>query len=333
MKREGIISGGNWIVDRIKLIDKYPGEGMLVTIRDEHKSVGGGPNNVLVDLAKMETGIPLFASGLIGEDEDGSYILEELGKYDIDRSNMFRTDRLATSRTDVMSVISTGNRTFFHFRGCNSLYGEDQIEKVSSSARIFHLAYLLLLDQLDAEDPEYGVVAARVLSSLQEKGFETSVDVVSEAGERFQKIVVPCLKYINYLIINEVEAERISGVKIRKKDQSVHADELIRAGRSLISSGVNTLVIIHAPEMAMLMNSRGKYVIEPSFRMDPSLIKGSTGAGDAFCAGCLFGIYMNYDYDRILKIGHASARFNLTDPTSVGGAVSIRTIEDFLKKR
>jgi len=333
MKRKGIISAGNWIVDRIKLIDKYPEEGMLVTIREEYKSVGGGPNNVLVDLARMETGIPLFAAGLIGTDEDGDYILSELGKHEIDLSNMFRTGKVTTSRTDVMSVIPTGNRTFFHYRGANALFGMDHIKKIQCGARIFHLAYLLLLDQLDNPDPDYGVVAARILFELQGRGFETSVDVVSEVGQRFQKIVIPCLKYINYLIINEVEAEGITGITIRNADHSINTDEMKKAAELLIKKGVNSLVIIHSPETAVLLDSSKDFVEVPSFKMDPLLIKGSTGAGDAFCAGCLYGIHMGFDYTRILKIGHASARFNLTDPTSVGGAVSVRIMEDFLKKR
>ncbi len=330
MNRKGIISGGNWIVDRIKLIDNYPKEGMLVTIKDEVISVGGGPNNVLVDLAKMETGIPLFATGLIGIDQDGDYILNELNKSDIDLTNMFRTNLLATSRTDVMSVIPTGNRTFFHFRGANSLFGPEQMKRIKCNARIFHLAYLLLLDQFDSSDDHYWVVAARILDNLQKSGFETSVDVVSESDERFQKVVIPCLKYINYLIINEVEAEGITGKVIRDSDQSMNMGKLMEAAEFLIDHGVNSLVIIHSPELALLMNSQKNVAIESSFIIDPTLIKGSTGAGDAFCAGCLLGIHMGFDYALILQIGHASARFNLTDPTSVGGAVSYLEIEKFL---
>ena len=331
MQRFGIISGGNWIVDRVKMIDTYPREGLLVTIKDEFKSVGGGPGNVLVDLAKMQTGIPLSAAGLVGSDEEGDYIIDVLKKYKIDLSNMFRSDQKNTSRTDVMSVIPTGNRTFFHFRGTNATFGSDHCEKVISNARIFHLAYLLLLDQFDAADPsEYKVVAARILDNLQKRGFETSVDVVSEEGERFQKIIIPCLKYINYLIINEIEAEGVTGIAIRNPDKTVNIQELKKAGEFLIDHGVNTMVIIHSPEMAILVNKQKEIITEPSFYIDPATIKGATGAGDAFCAGCLYAIHENFDYSRILKTGHASAGFNLKDPTSVGGAVSIDLIEKFL---
>ena len=70
----------------------------------------------------------------------------------------------------------------------------------NQAQKIFHLGYLLLLDKLDNEDKEFGIVAARVLHQLQDKGFKTSVDLVSEESDRYKKIVLPCLKYINYLV-------------------------------------------------------------------------------------------------------------------------------------
>ena len=91
--RKGILCGGNWIVDHVKVIDRYPNENMLVDILDEHISVGGGPNNVLTNLAKLNTAMPLYAMGLVGDDQDGDFIYSELSKFEIDISGLKKTDR------------------------------------------------------------------------------------------------------------------------------------------------------------------------------------------------------------------------------------------------
>jgi hypothetical protein len=50
-ERRGILTGGNWIVDRPKIIDVYPVQDSLANILGEISSCGGSPYNVLIDLA------------------------------------------------------------------------------------------------------------------------------------------------------------------------------------------------------------------------------------------------------------------------------------------
>ena len=328
--RNGILCGGNWIVDHIKVIDTYPGENMLVDIRDEYVSVGGGPNNVLAGLAKLNAGIPLYAMGLVGDDQDGRFIFDELSKLAIDISGLKKTDQKRTSYTDVMSVSGSGNRTFFHYRGTNSLLDIQDFE-IQSGARIFHLAYLLLLDKLDDMDDDYGVVAARVLDKLQKDGYETSVDVVSSEGGRFKTIIVPCLPYIDYLIINELEAGLTTGRKIRSAAGSINTEQLHLAAQDLIRAGTKKKVIIHFPEGGLVLDRNGDELLLPSYEVSEEEIKGTTGAGDAFCAGCLYAIHEGFDHERMLKFAHACASFNLKNPTSTGGAVSKDEVESYIR--
>ena len=56
--RKGFVSAGNWLVDFVKMIEKYPSPGNLVTIESIEVGLGGCSHNVLVDLAKMEANIP-----------------------------------------------------------------------------------------------------------------------------------------------------------------------------------------------------------------------------------------------------------------------------------
>ena len=49
--RAGVMAGGIFIVDHTKIIDRYPEPESLAEIGDSYRSNGGGPFNLLVDLA------------------------------------------------------------------------------------------------------------------------------------------------------------------------------------------------------------------------------------------------------------------------------------------
>ena len=121
----------------------------------------------------------------------------------------------STSYTDVMTEIEGGRRTFFHNRGANATWNGGDIDFSQSQAKIFHLGYLLLLDAIDATDPEHGTVGAALLAKARDAGFKTSIDVVSEDSERFSKIIGPALKQVDYCILNEIEASKVTGVEVR----------------------------------------------------------------------------------------------------------------------
>jgi sugar/nucleoside kinase (ribokinase family) len=331
MKRSGILAAGNLIVDHVKVIDGWPQQGMLANILEEVKSTGGAPCNVLIDLAKMGTGLSLYVAGVIGADSDGRYVVETLQPYGIDTRFVQIVDEIATSYTDVMTNRETGQRTFFHLRGANRILSDSHLTRVDTNARIFHLGYLLLLDELDKTDPEFGVVAARLLQQMQAKGYKTSVDMVSESSERFQQVVTPCLPYIDYLIVNEIEAGNSTNLVIRRNDDSLDIKSLKSAAQRLLEGGVRRLVAIHFPEGGYALTSSRVEFFEPSYRVHEDEIRGAVGAGDAFCAGLLYGLHEQWDIAEALNLAHASARFNLTSPTCTGGAVSLSELTGFVE--
>src|SRR6185503_14148808 len=204
--RRGILAGGNWIVDQVKIIDVYPQPEQLGNILGQSQGTGGGPYNVLMSLALSGAPFPLFGAGLVGKDALGEQVLATCRQHKIDTRCLAQTNKVPTSFTDVMTEKASGRRTFFHARGANALWHGENLDFKKIKARIFHLAYLLLLDALDESDAKFGTKAARLLAAAQEAGLKTSVDVVSEDSDRFGKIVVPALKYVDYCILNELEA-------------------------------------------------------------------------------------------------------------------------------
>lgn len=333
MERKGIISAGNWLVDTVKMIDVYPSSGNLTVIHSIARGLGGCAHNVLVDLAKMKSGIPLYAGGCVGNDPNGEYVLSEIRSNDIDDRYMYVIDTDETSYTDVMSEIGGhSTRTFFHYKGANARLDCGKIQKMESPAKIFHLGYLLLLDELDKDDKDYGVAAARALDSLQKKGYLTSVDLVSEESDRFRHVVLPCLKYIDYLTINEVEAGAIMGKSLRDKSGNIMEDEIRHCAGWLMSQGVGRICAIHFPEGGYALDNEGESCWCPSVPVHSEDIVSTVGAGDAFCAGMLYSIHEGLPLKESLETANTSARFNLSSPTSTGGATTIRQIREFIEK-
>ncbi len=319
----GLIAGGNWIIDQVKIIDVFPQREHLANIHSQSQGTGGAPYNVLIDLAHCGAPFPLFAAGLVGKDTFGNIILEDCKKNKIDTRFLQSTDKAATSYTDVMTEKGNGRRTFFHNRGANALWRGEGVDFARTKAKIFHLGYLLLLDALDEPDAKFGTKAARLLSAAQEAGLKTSVDVVSEDGDRYKTVISPALKYVDYLVINELEAGRIAGFKTRGADGKLDTVALRHAAGSLLQLGVRELVVIHFPEGGFARTRKGEDFWQSSVKLPAKLIVGTAGAGDAFAAGVLLGLHEEWDLPRCLQTGTCLATACLTDPTCTQGIKSL----------
>src|SRR6187401_2225716 len=101
--RNGILAGGNWIIDQVKMVDVYPQREQLANIRSQSEGTGGAPFNVLVDIARLKVDFPLSAVGLGGKDTLGDEILSICQKHKIDTKQLKSTPQASTSYTDVMT--------------------------------------------------------------------------------------------------------------------------------------------------------------------------------------------------------------------------------------
>ena len=320
-RRSGIAAAGSWIVDRVKRIDAYPREDTLANILDERVGNGGCAYNVLVDLARLGAVFPLRAIGLLGEDGDGAAIRLDCRTHGIDTRGL-GTATGSTSYTDVMTVSSTGRRTFFHQRGVNALLDIDHVLAHIGDSRILHLGYLLLLDRLDEPHPTAGTRAAEALRCAQEAGVATCIDVVSEDSQRFARIVAPALRYCDYCIVNEFEAERTTGITLRDGDGPAW-DRLPLACQALLEHGVRSWAVIHFPEGAVARSARGEVVVQRSVAMPSDRIAGSVGAGDAFAAALLHGLHEDLPMVTCLQDACSVAAASLTVATASDGVLSL----------
>ena len=326
--RKGICVAGNLIVDITYPIERWPRQSELTTITDDiTRSVGGAVCNVITDLAKLDETLPLSALGVIGDDAEGEFILEHLGRHEnIDLSLLGRKG--TTSFTAVMSDNRTKARTFFQYRGANALFDESFIDWDRIDAEILHVGYILLLDALDQADGEYGTKMARLLAEAQSRGIRTSIDVVTESGDRFRTLVPPALRYTDYCVINELEAQQITGVLLRDEEERLYPEHMEEALRKMKELGVSTWAVIHCPEGGYGLDEKDHFVTVRSLKLPEGYIKGTVGAGDAFCASVLYGAEKGWGLAESVRLGTCAAAASLSE---AGATEGMRPAAEVLK--
>ena len=90
-------------------------------------------------------------------------------------------------------------------------------------------------------------------------------------------------------------------------------------------------MIIHKPELSLCVTRAGLVVV-PSYDLPAGYIKGTTGAGDAFCAGALLGIYQDKTDEEILSFASGCAVMALGSPDATSGLAEEATIRDFCEQ-
>ena len=309
--KSGIAVAGSILVDKINEISAYPKSGELTQIKSVQKSVGGCVPNVAIDLKRICPEMTVKAVGKIGDDENGAYVTDVFKANGVDVENItFGKD--ATSFTEVMSITG-GQRTFFTYAGASAEFGVNDVPMSALNVKMLHLGYFLLLDKIDKGD------GIKLLKAAKENGVDTSIDLVSENSDRYS-LVLPCLPYVDNLIINEVEAGALTGIAPTKEN-------LVAIAQKLKAYGVTQRVIIHTPETGVCVSENGVEFV-PAYDLPKNFIVGTTGAGDAFCAGALIAIYQNKTDKEILEFASAAAVAALSSADATSGLRTEKEINE-----
>ena len=315
-EKAGIVVAGTVIVDKINEISAYPNAGELTQIRSIQYAAGGCVPNVAIDLKKIAPSFPVHAVGKIGDDAEGAFVTELLKDSGVATEGLTVMNGEKTSFTEVMSIPG-GQRTFFVYPGASADFGIGDMDFEAINAKILHLGYFLLLQRIDDGD------GLQILQKAKKIGMETSIDLVSENSDRYS-LVLPCLPHTDYLIINELEAGRLTGIE-------PVAENLEKIARRLMDLGVQKKVIIHMPERSVCMSKEG-YSSLGSYILPDGYIQGTTGAGDAFCAGALIGIYNGWSDLKIMDFASSCAVMALSCPDATGGMKTEAEIKNYCKQ-
>lgn len=281
-----------------KPIDSLPEKGKLEFLHELQLHTGGCAVNTGIALSRL--GIKMEVIGMVGKDVLGDFIINWLKAEGIETTNITRSSK-STSSTLVM-VSQDGERSFFHHIGANSeLIARNIDDKAIRRAGLIHIGGTFLMPKFDGADTR------KVLKRAKELGKITSLDTAWDPTGRWLKTMGPCLPFIDYFLPSIEEAREITGEKEPRKI----ADFLLK-------KGVGTV--------ALKMGGQGCYVKDrrEEIRL-PGLevkVKDTTGAGDAFTAGFLFGILKGYGLRRSVKFANVLGASCVMNMGATGGMIN-----------
>jgi sugar/nucleoside kinase (ribokinase family) len=329
--REGFACAGNWMIDHIRLIDHYPAEEQIAVIREESISIGGCAYNMICDLRAIDPDLPLYAIGVVGEDEDGHCILNDCHQRDIDTFQLVASPEAPTAHTEGMFSQASNRRTSFYYPGANNLLDVEHFDFDHCLAKWFHLGYHLPMKKLDQPDPEFGTRAGRVLHLAKTAGLITSMNLMTATSDAGQRFAIPVLPQVDYLVINAIEAERATGIRTRDENNLL-TKGIAAAAAKLLEAGVNDGVAIHFPEGGFAARKDGVIGWQGSLEVPPESLRNTIGKGDAFGAGFLYGCYSEWDIQKCLQMAVCCAAGNLGVTAASRGMMIKEANLDLLQK-
>ena len=280
-------------------VDSVPARGSLGLVDEISLRGGGCALNTASVLARL--GLSASVVGKVGTDPFGDFVLGLLDERAVERHGVLRDPDVATSASVVL-VDSGGERTFLHLPGANGHVRLEELdEDVLFSGRVLHLAGALVMPELDGEP------TAAVLGRAKMRGLTTSLDTVWDATGRWERLL-PSLPFVDVFVPSLAEAAAISG-----------EHEPSPAAAWLRERGVGTV--------ALKLGAEGCYVVGEgfaSFVPAPAVeAVDSTGAGDAFAAGFLYGHLAGWSLERTAAFANAAGALAATAVGAVEGVTDL----------
>ena len=321
MTRKGIILAGVAVLDIVNIIDHWPQEEMLSFIDRTEYAAGGPPHNAAAGLKKLGAPFPITFICVTGDDRYGELLLQSARGYGLDTSLCVLVPGGTTSHTHVMSCADTGRRTFFAQLGLAKTLTVEQLRPRDPSAKLYYLGSPGISRHLDETDGW-----RTLLAQARAMGLKTCIELCPAPPQLLRTHVTPCLPLCDYFVVNDYEAESLTGIALTSTGKFDWA-AAETACRALLDLGVGELAGIHHPDGAVAVTRHGEVAKRGSVKVPPSEIAGATGAGDAFYAGLLLGIHEDWPLGKCLDLGNAAAATSLQSPTT---SASIRPWEDCL---
>jgi sugar/nucleoside kinase (ribokinase family) len=251
----------------MQLIDERRLEVLIKELNKLNKNIvsGGSAANTIIGLTRL--GVDTGFIGRIGKDFYGEYFKNDLKKYNV-RSHL-------TEVKEVSGIASTfitkdGERTFGTFLGAAALLGADELkEEDFIDYKYFYIeGYLVQSHALIRRAIELAKKAdAKVILDL------ASYNVV-DSNRDFLLEIIP--QYTDIVFANEEEAKSLLGVEAE-------------AAVSLLAKQTG-IAIVKAGEKGSWIQRGEEKVFIPAYKVD---CVDSTGAGDLYAAGFIYGLIHN----------------------------------------
>jgi sugar/nucleoside kinase (ribokinase family) len=257
-------------------IIQWPEYGGAVNSETTDLVLGGMALNTAVSIAKIGK-TPVGLISCLGHDVGGQVLTKGLTELNIDISHMCYTDKANTGNA-ICFIHPGGERSFVLCMAANNYLGEDNVDfDALEEGDYLHIGGAMIMDQTKGED------LACILKRAKERKVTISVDTCWDGTNQWASILAPCLPYCDIFFTNQEEGILYSGKKTLEEALAYYA-----------SFGPQVIVV--------KMGKQGAYIqseeftgLEPIFKVDTV---DATGAGDAFDAGFLIGMFNHWPMEQ-----------------------------------
>lgn len=303
MKKIVVIGSSN--TDLIAKVKNFPEPGETVVGTEYMEAMGGKGANQAMAAHKLGGNVQFITS--LGNDSNGKSALEYYKKEGLNVSSSLIVDGVA-SGTAIILVDEHGENCIVITPGANNKLSSAYISGIEN---IIEEADILVLQM---EIPYDTVKKACVLA----KKHQTQVILNVAPAMQLDNVI---LNNIDILVVNETEAETISGAKI----ESVGKMGVLNM---LLEKGVDTVVLTLGKNGCFFKNKEESLCLSA---FDVETID-TTGAGDTFCGALAAEIGRGHDWEEALKFASAASAICVTRMGAQPSIPSENEVRYYLKK-
>lgn len=285
-----VVGVGALNIDHIYKVARILGDGETVVEKAE-VFPGGSAANTIYGLGKL--GVDAGFIGAIGGDADGQILLDDFKKVGVDTSQIKTKNKAATGQVLALSD-KGGRRSLYVLPGANSLLAIKDIDlNYINGAGIIHLSSL-------ASDKQF-----KLSLNLVEK-IDSRVKVSFAPGALYAirglEALAPILQRSHILFINQDEIRQLTGEGVVKG-----AGKCFEYGCRIVAVTLGRGARIKNTNASIyIRDTENEYLIRPE---DTRVIADTTGAGDAFACGFLYGLVNNKGLEECGRLGDTVAKF------------------------
>ena len=282
-------------VDHLIVVPEYPAFDTKVRFTEYEKSAGGQTASAMVSLQRL--GLKTAYAGRFGSDEDGRFGLRAI---EYEGVNLDYAEMIDGADNQIAFIIidsRSGERTIIWDRDERLSYRTDEAPiELATRGRVLHL---------DAHDPPACAEMARAARGV---GAVITADI-----DNVYEGLPDLLSLIDVLITSADFPHRLTGIS----DERASLVELkARYGCAIVGTTLGA--------RGARIYCAGQFIESPAFEV-PGGCRDTTGAGDAFHAGFIYGILNGEDVERCMKLGNAVAALKCR---SLGGRAALPTVDE-----
>ncbi len=302
MSRFDVVGFGALNVDKLFRVNRIAAKEEESFITDFAETCGGSAANTVVGLARL--GCKVGFVGKVAWDREGKMLLEEFRKEGVDTKGV-AVAKQGRSGTVMGFVDENGERALYIDPGVNDQVEFNEKNKTYvSQTRFLHLTSFVGEESFETQKKTLEAIPEGVMVSF-DPGALYARKGLTALGSIVEKSFV--------LMPNEGELQLLTGMADYRKG----AEAMLKRGVKVV---------------AVKLGSRGCYVTDGRRSHNVEAFKVSvvdtTGAGDAFCAGFLYGLIKHESLEECGRIGNFVAS---RCTTRMGARVGLPTLKDLTK--